>query len=136
MIENSTISGNTAARGGGGLFHDADTYRYHLRVHPIPPDGLYTSWDYNHDVAAKYFNENSVATTPEGADIDGRDDEEKLNAVTQVDEVAGQDAYFDVTDPTLSKPLAIYNWEQVSAKGDNGSLVYMLQLNDVRALEN
>ena len=41
-----------------------------------------------------------------------------------------------MTDPTLSKPLAIYNWEQVSATADNGSLVYMLQLNDVRSLEN
>src|SRR5207253_9671059 len=28
-------------------YRDAIAYRYHLRVHPIPPDGLYTSWDYN-----------------------------------------------------------------------------------------
>jgi hypothetical protein len=118
------------------FYRDNVIYRYHLRVHPIPPDGLYTSWDYNHDVAAKYFNENSIAVAPEGFDVDGRDDEEKLNAVTQVDSVGGQDAFFDVTDPTLSKPLAIYNWEQVSAKEDNGSLVYMLQINDVRSLEN
>jgi hypothetical protein len=118
------------------FYRDNVIYRYHLRVHPIPPDGLYTSWDYNHDVAAKYFNENSIATAPDGVDVDGRDDEEMLNAVTQVDRAGNQDAFFDVTDPTLSKPLAIYNWEQVSAKEDNGSLVYMLQLNDVRSLEN
>ena len=30
------------------FYRDAVTYRYHVRVHPIPPDGLYTSWDYNH----------------------------------------------------------------------------------------
>jgi hypothetical protein len=118
------------------FYRDNVVYRYHLRVHPIPPDGLYTSWDYNHDVAAKYFNENSMATAPDGVDVDGRDDEERLNAVTQIDSLGGRNAYFDVTDPTLSKPLAIYNWEQVSATGDNGSLVYMLQMNDVRSLEN
>ena len=32
------------------FYRDAITYRYRVRVHPIPPDGLYTSWDYNHDV--------------------------------------------------------------------------------------
>src|SRR5262249_22437542 len=27
-------------------YRDADVYSYHVRVHPIPPDGLYTDWDY------------------------------------------------------------------------------------------
>ena len=26
------------------FYRDAVTYRYRLRVHPIPPDGIYTSW--------------------------------------------------------------------------------------------
>ena len=34
------------------FYRDAIAYRYHVRVHPIPPDGLYTSWDYNRGVAA------------------------------------------------------------------------------------
>src|SRR6266540_3035606 len=38
------------------LSADAITYRYHLRVHPIPPDGLYTSSDYNRGVAASSYN--------------------------------------------------------------------------------
>ena len=37
-------------------YRDADVYRYHVRVHPIPPDGLYTSWDYNPGVATRYYN--------------------------------------------------------------------------------
>jgi len=39
-------------------------------------------------------------------------------------------SYFDVTDPTFSEPLALFDWEEVS--GGSGSLVYMYQLNDVR----
>jgi len=38
------------------LSADAITYRYHLRVHPIPPDGLYTSSDYNRGAAASSYN--------------------------------------------------------------------------------
>ena len=118
------------------FYPDNVVYRYHLRVHPIPPDGLYTSWDYNMGVAERYYNENSMLTAPNGVAIDGHDDEEQLRQVSQTDRVGNQNAYFDVTDPTLSKPLAIYNWEQVSATGDNGSLVYLLQINDARSLEN
>jgi hypothetical protein len=118
------------------FYPDNIVYRYHLRVHPIPPDGLYTSWDYNRGVAVKYFNENSMVTAPDGVDIDGHDDEEQLRQVTQIDKAGNQNAFFDVADPTLTKPLAIFNWEQVSASGDNGSLVYLLKINDARSLEN
>ena len=38
------------------FYRDAVTYRYHVRVHPIPPDGLYTSWDYNRNVVSTYYN--------------------------------------------------------------------------------
>jgi hypothetical protein len=80
------------------FYRDAVTYRYHLRVHPIPPDGLYTSWDYNHGVAVRYFN----ALKPDGVAIDGRPDD-----VGQVDSVAGRPAYFDVPDPTFDLSLAM-----------------------------
>ncbi|MCU1487345.1 MAG: S-layer y protein [Actinomycetia bacterium] len=100
------------------FYRDAVAYRYHLRVHPIPPDGLYTSWDYNHGVATRYFN----ALKPEGVAIDGQPDD-----VGGVDSIAGQPAYFDAPDPTFDLPLAMLKWEQVSGSGRNGSLVYVLE---------
>ncbi|MEA3056277.1 MAG: hypothetical protein QOD30_1709 [Actinomycetota bacterium] len=101
------------------FYRDAVVYRYHLRVHPIPPDGLYTSWDYNHGVATKYFN----ALHPDGVDIDGMTDE----VVPPIDSVAGQPAYFDAPDPSFDLPLAPLRWEQVSGRDDAGSLVYVLE---------
>lgn len=109
-------------------YRDNYVFRYHLRVHPIPPDGLYTSWDNNHDVVTTYYNEQ----TPNGVAVDGQNDEVGNFDSTPV----RSNMYFDVTDPTFSRPLAFYNWEQVSGKGDDGSLVYMFQLNDARDLEN
>lgn len=109
-------------------YRDYYVYRYHLRVHPIPPDGLYTSWDNNHDAVSTYYNEQ----TPNGVPIDGQNDE-----VGNIDSnpVTGS-AYFDVTDPSFARPLAFYNWEEVSGKDNNGSLVYMFQLNDAKDAEN
>jgi hypothetical protein len=109
------------------FYRDAVTYRYHLRVHPIPPDGLYTSWDYNHGVAVRYFN----ALKPQGVAIDGVNDD-----VGQVDSLAGQPAYFDAPDPTFDLPLALLKWEQVSGSGRNGSLVYVLEDKGATALTN
>jgi hypothetical protein len=101
------------------FYRDAITYRYRVRVHPIPPDGLYTSWDYNAGVAAKYYN----TLRPEGVDIDGVNDD-----TGNIDAVGGTPAFFDLPDPTFNIPSAILNWEQVSAAGDNGSLVYIIEL--------
>ncbi|HEX2058608.1 MAG TPA: Ig-like domain-containing protein [Actinomycetota bacterium] len=110
------------------FYRDAITYRYRVRVHPIPPDGLYTSWDYNHDEVATYYNE----TMTEGVAIDGVNDDE-LN----VDSLPnGRPAFFDAPDPTFTKPLAFLNWEQVAGRGDNGSLVYMFELKNAQGLEN
>jgi hypothetical protein len=109
------------------FYRDAVTYRYHLRVHSIPPDGLYTSWDYNHGVAVKYFN----ALRPEGVDIDGKPDD-----VGGVDSIAGQPAYFDAPDPTFDLPLAMLKWEQVSGSGRNGSLVYVLETKGATTFTN
>jgi hypothetical protein len=101
------------------FYRDAVTYRYHVRVHPIPPDGLYTSWDYNAGVAAKYYN----TLKPEGVDIDGVNDD-----TGNIDAVGGTPAFFDIPDPTFNVPSAILNWEQVSGAGDAGSLVYIIEL--------
>ncbi|MFN2587789.1 MAG: Ig-like domain-containing protein [Actinomycetota bacterium] len=109
------------------FYRDVVTYRYRVRVHPIPPDGLYTSWDYNHDQVATYYNETMTA----GVAIDGVNDD-----VGNVDDVGGRPAFFDAPDPTFTKPLAFLNWEQVSGRGDNGSLVYMFELKNAQGLEN
>ena len=109
------------------FYRNAISYRYRVRVHPIPPDGLYTSWDYNHDVATTYYNE--IKT--EGVAIDGRNDD-----VGQVDEGPTGPAFFDVNDPTFNKPLSFLNWEQVSGAGDAGSLVYMFEMKNAQSLEN
>jgi hypothetical protein len=111
------------------FYRDAVVYRYRVRVHPIPPDGLYTSWDYNHDVASTYFNE----TKTEGVPVDGRNDE----ALGNIDEAPnGDPAFFDAPDPTFTKPLAFFNWEQVSGRADAGSLVYMFEFKNAQSLEN
>ncbi|HEX7168703.1 MAG TPA: hypothetical protein VF230_17115 [Acidimicrobiales bacterium] len=113
------------------FYRDAIVYRYRLRVHPIPPDGLYTSWDYNRGVAERYYS----PAVPEGVDVDGVDDEKAGNVdgipgftVPVVErEVEPTDAYFDAPDPTLNAPAAILTWEQVSGAGSAGSLVYVLE---------
>jgi predicted acyl esterase len=137
-------------------YRDAYAYRYRVRVHPIPPDGLYTSWDYNRDAmvsddpdvpGGRYY----TAVRATGVPIDGVNDD-----VTQIDYVPSvngmcitadgpRDAseyggtcplYFDMADPALNLPLAIYNWEQVSAKGDLGSLVYLFELKNANGAPN
>jgi hypothetical protein len=110
------------------FYRNAITYRFRVRVHPIPPDGLYTSWDYNQGVASRYYNESH----PEGFAVDGINDD-ALN----VDQApTGQPAFFDATDPRHSKPLANLNWEQVSGAGDAGSLVYMFEMKNAQSAEN
>ena len=120
------------------FYRDSIAYRYRVRVHPIPPDGLYTSWDYNHDKVSTYYNElmtEDDAVRAGGVAIDGVNDD-----LGNIDSLgAGEEsfaAFFDAPDPTFTKPLAMYNWEQVSGRDDNGSLVYMFELKNAQALEN
>jgi hypothetical protein len=109
------------------FYRDAITYHYHLRVHPIPPDGIYTSWDYNHGVAARYYN----VVKPDGVAIDGVNDD-----AGNVDSVLNQPAYFDVPDPTFDAPADVYHWDQVSGRDDAGSLVYVLEVKGPTTAEN
>ena len=112
-------------------YRDFYLFRYHLRVHPIPPDGLYTSWDHNAGAVTRYFNEGMTKEgRPDGVAIDGKNDD-----VGNIDGTPlRSNTYFDASDPTFGLPLAVFNWEEVS--GSNGSLVYMFQLNNVQAAEN
>ena len=109
-------------------YRDAVAYRYRVRVHPIPPDGLYTSWDYNRGVAHTYYN----ALRPDGVPIDGVNDD-----VGNVDQLPnGDPAFFDAPDPTFNVPLAFGTWEQVSGRDDAGSLVYTFELTGATSLAN
>lgn len=109
------------------FYRDAVTYRYHVRVHPIPPDGLYTSWDYNAGVATRYYN----VLKPGGVAIDGVNDD-----VGQVDGVFGVPAFFDAPDPTFNVPTAFFNTEQIAGAGDAGSLVYIVEMKGATTLVN
>jgi hypothetical protein len=112
-------------------YRDFHVFRYHLRVHPIPPDGLYTSWDHNAGEVTRYYSEGMTKEgRPGGVAIDGKNDD-----IGNIDSTPVRDhTYFDASDPTFGLPLAIYNWEEVS--GSQGSLVYMFQLNNVQGAEN
>ncbi len=110
-------------------YRDADAYSYHVRVHPIPPDGLYTAWDYNLGAASTYYN----LKTPGGVPIDGIND-----TVGYVDQIpgTGTPAYFNACDPTKQICSAVDNPEEVAGAGNNGSLVYMFQFTSPTSLLN
>ncbi|HEX4871887.1 MAG TPA: hypothetical protein VFV27_06190 [Nevskiaceae bacterium] len=122
------------------FYRDAITYRYRVRVHPIPSDGLYTSWDYNRSAmlpsaaerrrgvpGGRYY----TALRPQGVAVDGINDE-----VGNIDGFDGTPFYFDAPDPLFNLPLGFYNWEQVSGKGDLGSLVYIFEIKGATSLGN
>jgi hypothetical protein len=126
------------------FYRNAINYRYHVRVHPIPPDGLYTSWDYNHNTVSTYYNEsfthdrdgNTDVDPFAGVPVDGQNDD--VGSVDGLTLPNGDTypAYFDGPDPTHTKPFAFLNWEQVSGKDDNGSLVYMFEMKGASSLTN
>jgi len=141
------------------FYRDAVSYRYRIRVHPIPPDGLYTSWDYNRSAMlptaaelangvepGRYF----TALRPQGVPVDGINDD--IGQIDSVAPVGGQcmtsdgprppDAkgrcplFLDAADPTFNLPLAFSNWEQISGKGNSGALVYTFALKGATSLAN
>ena len=110
-------------------YRDADVYRYRVRVHPIPSDGLYTSWDYNSNVAERYYN----VLRPDGVAVDGlNDDTGNVDALP----VSGAPAYFDAPDPTFDAVSAVDRPEQVAGKGSAGSLVYVFEFKGATSLTN
>lgn len=138
------------------FYRDAVSYHYRVRVHPIPPDGLYTSWDYNRDVAARYY----TAFRPGGVPIDGVNDDilqldqlalpgcslalDVVNALLDT-ELPNIDPsiltepcrlYFDFPDVTANLPLAFGAWEQMSGRDDAGSLAYVFEIAGATTLVN
>ena len=142
------------------FYRDAVTYRFHVRVHPIPPDGLYTSWDYNRGVMIPTAEEKArgvaggryyTVLRPQGVPIDGVNDDvgqvDTLAPIPGVNMCVTSDGpkpavngicptFFDAADPTFNLPLAFDNWEQVSGKGGSGSLVYTFELKGPTSLTN
>ncbi|WP_372777453.1 CocE/NonD family hydrolase [Litorivivens sp.] len=135
------------------FYRDAITYRYRVRVHPIPPDGLYTSWDYNRSAMLPEPGEAAepgryyTALRPQGVPIDGQNDDiGQMDTVPAIGNFCFTDdgpraypsgrcpVFFDTADPTFNLPLAFDNWEQVSGKGDSGSLVYSFELKGATSL--
>jgi hypothetical protein len=110
-------------------YRDADVYRYHVRVHPIPSDGLYTSWDYNKGVADRYYN----LEHPDGVAIDGINDD--TGSIDKLP-VTGQPAYLDTPDPTFDLPSAVDRPEQVAGKGSAGSAVYVFEFTGATSAAN
>jgi hypothetical protein len=100
-------------------YRDADTFGYHLRVHPIPPDGLYTDWSYRPGVATTYYN----VLQQQGVPIDGQEDT-SLNEVDRLP--TGQNAYVNSCDPKFTVCSAIDNPEEVAGK--EFGLVYEFEL--------
>jgi hypothetical protein len=110
-------------------YRNADTYRYHVRVHPIPPDGLYTSWDYNKDAASTYYN----TLKPAGVPIDGvNDDTGQFDQIP----VAGAPAFVDTPDPTFDLMSAIDRPEEVAGKGDTGAVAYVFEFKGATSAAN
>ncbi|TJY59929.1 hypothetical protein E4T66_12160 [Sinimarinibacterium sp. CAU 1509] len=142
------------------FYRDAVAYRYRIRVHPIPPDGLYTSWDYNRSAMVPTAEEAAAGVPggryytilrPQGVPIDGVNDEignvdgftplfgfcpSLDDGITSPNADGRCPAFLDVPDPTFNLPLAFDNWEQIAAKGDGGSLVYTFLLRGATSLLN
>ena len=144
------------------FYRDAVASRYRVRVHPIPPDGLYTNWDYNRGAMVPTAAEKAAgvqggryftALRPNGVPVDGVNDDVGQIDRLSPDPLTGMCAtldgpqpaenyggvcplFFDAADPTFNLPLAFDNWEQVSGKGDLGSLVYVFELKGATSFTN
>lgn len=91
---------------------------YHLRVHPIPPDGLYAFWDNKAGMMTTYY----TPLRPQGVPIDGRNDElYGTNSEWQQDVLGKPYFTIDAPDPTFQPPLANENWDEVA--GPYGAIV-------------
>ena len=128
-------------------YRDTDVYRYRVRVHPIPADGLYTSWDYNQGVASTYYN----TLKPAGVAIDGVNDD--TGQVDQLPDTGvacpyqgvplpktvpcpGDPAYVDTPDPTFDIPSAVDRPEEVAGVADTGAVAYVFELKGATSASN
>jgi hypothetical protein len=87
-----------------------------MRVHPIPPDGVYSMWDHNKGSVSTYYS----PMVPGGVPIDGVNDEAVGNA--DIGEGTPAESHYDIADPSHQPYTAAEAWEEVA--GTNGSIVY------------
>jgi hypothetical protein len=100
------------------FYPDRIDQTYHLRVHPMPADGIYAFWDHNEGTVDTYYTPQRA----EGVPIDGENDEVYgTNSRWQPDLLGEMYFNVDVPDPTLQVPLANVAADQVV--GDSGSIV-------------
>jgi hypothetical protein len=99
-------------------YRDADIFHFHVRVHPIPPDGFYSFWDFRLGDVNTYYN----TKTPGGVPIDGTN----THNVGELDQTAGQNLYVATCDPTVDICTAQYNPEEIA--GPNGAMVYVSEM--------
>jgi hypothetical protein len=94
---------------------------FNLRVHPIPPDGIYSMWDHNQGSVSTFYS--PVAS--DGVPIDGQNDERVGNIdIPSQSPIKG---HYDIADPTLQAFTPVEMWEEVA--GPNGSIVYYTKEN-------
>ncbi|HEX2090517.1 MAG TPA: Ig-like domain-containing protein [Actinomycetota bacterium] len=94
-------------------YRDFYVFGYHLRVHPIPPDELYTSWDHNAGKVTRYYNEGMTKTgRPGGVPIDRKNDDigniDSTPVRNNVTKIKGRDfrVRATLTDFAIGDPLA------------------------------
>lgn len=91
---------------------------FNLRVHPIPPDGIYSMWDNNEGAVSTYYS----PVVPNGVPIDGVNDEQLGNV--DVGTGTPAESHYDIADPTVQPFSPDQMWEEVA--GPNGSIVYYI----------
>jgi hypothetical protein len=94
------------------VFYDT----FNLRVHPIPPDGIYSMWDNNEGAVSTYYS----PMVPGGVPIDGQNDE--LLGNLDVGQGTPAESHYDIADPTVQPFSPDKMWDEVA--GPNGSIVY------------
>lgn len=94
---------------------------YRVRVHPVPPDGVYAFWDHRDGAVDTYFS----PARPEGVAIDGVNDETYgTNSEWQEDALGETWFEIDLPDPALQGVAANEAWDQVT--GPLGTIVTVL----------
>lgn len=102
---------------------DTITQTYRVRVHPVPPDGVYAFWDHRAGAVDTYF----TPVRPEGVRVDGANDETYgTNSEWQEDALGETWFEIDVPDPALSGVVANELWDQVT--GPLGTIVQVLRV--------
>lgn len=102
--------------------------RYIVRVHPVPPDGVYAFWDHRAGAVDTYY----TSLRPAGVAIDGVNDEiYGTNSEWQQDALGTTYFAIDAPDPTLSGVVANVAWDQVT--GPYGTILSHIYAPDTRS---